>query len=147
MFLKVLRQIYLNLKKKYEKKGSNSSIQSHTELEKVIEKDEGEDNQFFKEMIQDIKNIPISQREKLKEYETDWTKKIEAKKFESNKNDVLKLIEVFMDLEDYKNPLATIKKELENNQITPYDAKIKVLALKKISEYEKNPFGSKQDNI
>ena len=115
------------------KKGSNSSIQSHIELEKVVEKDEGEDNQFFKEMIQDIKNIPISKREKLKEYETDWAKKIEAKKFESNKNDVLKLIEVFMDLEDYKNALATIKKELENNQITPYDAKIKVLALKKIS--------------
>ena len=84
-------------------------------------------------MIQDIKNIPISQREKLKEYETDWAKKIEAKKFESNKNDVLKLINLFMDLEDYKNPLATIKKELEKNQITPYDAKIKVLALKKIS--------------
>ena len=138
------------LRKKYEitnnplsKKGSNSSIQSHIELEKVVEKDEGEDNQFFKEMIQDIKNIPISKREKLKEYETDWAKKIEAKKFESNKNDVLKLIEVFMDLEDYKNALATIKKELENNQITPYDAKIKVLALKKISEYEKNLFDSK----
>ncbi len=127
----------------FMKKGSNISIQTIDELEKVVEKDEEEDNTFFEELINDIKNIPISQREKLKEYETDWTKKIEAKKFESNKNDVLKLIEVFMDLEDYKNALATIKKELENNQITPYDAKIKVLALKKISEYEKNLFDSK----
>ena len=127
----------------YVKKGSNTSVQSQYDLVKVVDKDEEEDDEFFEEIIKDIKNIPISQREKLKEYETGWAKKIEAKKFESNKNDVLKLIEVFMDLEDYKNALATIKKELEKNQITPYDAKIKVLALKKISEYEKNLFDSK----
>jgi hypothetical protein len=117
----------------YVKKGSNTSVQSQNDLVKVVDKDEEEDDEFFEEIIKDIKDIPISQREKLKEYETDWTKKIEAKKFESNKNDVLKLIEVFKDMEDYKNPLATIKKELEKNQITPYDAKIMVLALKKIS--------------
>ena len=47
-----------------------------------------------------------------------------------------------MDLDDYKNPLTKIKKELEKDQITPGDANIKVLALKKINEYnlEKNPF-------
>ena len=117
------------------KKGSNMSIQSKDELERIIEKD-------FEELIKDIKNIPISEREKLKEYETNWTKIIEIKKFESKKNDVLNKIEVFMELDDYQNPLNKIKEKLENNQITPDDAYIKVLALKKINEYnlEKNPF-------
>ena len=126
----------------FKKKESNISIQSKDEFEKVVEKDEEEDNKFFEELINDIKKIPISQREKLKEYETDWTKIIEKKKFESKKKDVLNKIDVFMDLDDYKNPLTKIKKELEKDQITPGDANIKVLALKKINEYnlEKNPF-------
>ena len=64
----------------FMKKGSNISIQTIDELEKVVEKDEEEDNIFFEELIKDIKNIPISEREKLKEYETNWTKIIEKKK-------------------------------------------------------------------
>ena len=124
----------------FMKKGSNISIQTIDELEKVVEKDEEEDNIFFEELIKDIKNIPISEREKLKEYETNWTKIIEKKKFESKKNDVLNKIEVFMELDDYQNPLNKIKEKLENNQITPDDANTKVLALKKIKELNENPF-------
>ena len=55
----------------FMKKRSNVGIQSKDEFEKVVEKDEEEDNTFFGKLINDIKNIPISQREKLKEYETD----------------------------------------------------------------------------
>ena len=47
-----------------------------------------------------------------------------------------------MELDDYKNPLTKIKKEWEQDQITPDDTNIKVLALKKINEFtlDKNPF-------
>ena len=39
-----------------------------------------------------------------------------------------------MELNEYKNPLIKIKKELEKDQITPDDVNIKVIALKKIDE-------------
>ena len=50
----------------FEKKKSNLSIESEYDLEKVVEKDEEEDNKFFEEIINEIKNIPISERGKIK---------------------------------------------------------------------------------
>ena len=135
--------IFDNNKTPFEKKKSNLSIESEYDLEKVVEKDEEEDNKFFEEIINEIKNIPISEREKLKKYETDWVKIIDEKKYESKKNDVLKKIDIFMEMEDYKNVLNKIKKQLENNEITPDDANFKVLALKKIDELKNNPFLNK----
>ena len=129
-----------NKKTPFEKKKSNLSIESEYELEKVVEKDEEEDNKFFEEIINEIKNIPISEREKLKKYETDWVKIIDEKKYESKKNDVLKKIDIFMEMEDYENVLKKIKEQLENNEITPDDANFKILALKKIDELNNNPF-------
>jgi hypothetical protein len=124
----------------FEKKKSNLSIESEYDLEKVVEKDEEEDNKFFEEIINEIKNIPISEREKLKKYETDWVKIIDEKKYESKKNDVLKKIDIFMEMKDYENVLNKIKEQLENNEITPDDANFKILALKKIDELNYNPF-------
>ena len=124
----------------FEKKKSNLSIESEYDLEKVVEKDEEEDNKFFEEIINEIKNIPISEREKLKKYETDWVKIIDEKKYESQKNDVLKKIDIFMEMKDYENVLNKIKEQLENNEITPDDANFKILALKKIDELNNNPF-------
>ena len=132
--------IFDNNKTPFEKKKSNLSIESEYDLEKVVEKDEEEDNKFFEEIINEIKNIPISEREKLKKYETDWVKIIDEKKYESQKNDVLKKIDIFMEMEDYENVLKKIKEQLENNEITPDDANFKILALKKIDELNNNPF-------
>ena len=129
-----------NKKTPFEKKKSNLSIESEYDLEKVVEKDEEEDNKFFEEIINEINNIPISEREKLKKYETDWVKIIDEKKYESQKNDVLKKIDIFMEMEDYENVLKKIKEQLENNEITPDDANFKILALKKIDELNNNPF-------
>ena len=47
-----------NNKTPFEKKKSNLSIESEYDFEKVVEKDEEEDNKFFKEIINEIKNIP-----------------------------------------------------------------------------------------
>ena len=129
-----------NNKTPFEKKKSNLSIESEYDFEKIVGKDEEEDNKFFEEIINEIKNIPISEREKLKKYETDWVKIIDEKKYESKKNDVLKKIDIFMEMEDYENVLKKIKEQLENNEITPDDANFKILALKKIDELNYNPF-------